>query len=178
MNIKNKVLEYIDGSLSNEEKEIFEKQLLNDKELSNYYNEVKNNLKYLRNLNEVDFNNDYIDSVTNKIVKNKSHKFKLWNKKSSLAFALSIFIIFFTFLLFDINHNNFVNDDENIASTISGIDSLIPIISIENNEQERTIFNNGFNILGEELNPEIYIDDMTEEEQEDLLNNLIAKNIL
>lgn len=173
-----KILNYINGGLTENEKKSFEEELISNKDLAHKFEEVKLNLNKLKKLSEVEFNNDYTKTVSAKIINSQNKKATVWNRKTVFAFGTTIIFLIFTFILFEnkINNEDYFQTDN--VLTINGIDSLIPVFSNGNNGEERTIMQNTINVLGEELSPEIYIYDFSDEEAEELINNLIAKSIL
>lgn len=173
-----KILNYINGGLTENKKKSFEEELISNKDLAHKFEEVKLNLNKLKNLSEVEFNNDYAKTVSAKIINSQNKKATVWNRKTVFAFGTTIIFLIFTFILFEnkINNEDYFQTDN--VLTINGIDSLIPVFSNGNNGEERTIMQNTINVLGEELSPEIYIYDFSDEEAEELINNLIAKSIL
>lgn len=178
MNYKEKILNYINGYLTESEKKSFEEELISNKDLAEKFEEVKLNLNKLKSLSEVEFNNDFVKTVSAKIINSQNKKSTVWNKKNVFAFGTTIILLIFTFILFEnrINNEDYFQTDN--VLTINGIDSLIPVFSNGNNGEERKIMQNTINVLGEELSPEIYIYDFSDEEAEELINNLIAKSIL
>lgn len=172
-----KILNYLNGELTEIEKKLFEEELNSNNELNNKFEEVKSNLTKLKNLSDVAFNNDFVKTISSKIINSENKKSNIWNIKTAFSFGATIIIFLFAFLLFENKINNQEQFQTENVINLNGIDSLIPVFSNENNGEEKLI-QNSINVLGEEFIPEVYIDDISEEETEELINNLIAKSIL
>ncbi|GAB6281646.1 MAG: hypothetical protein STSR0008_03870 [Ignavibacterium sp.] len=125
MNDESKVIRYLDGQMSDEEKKSFEDELLSSPKLKKLYDEYSLTFFELKNLNEVKINENYFSNLYARFrEKNISYK----KKKFYYKFAYSLPVLILAVILLLINPFNPSNNEK--TSVLS--DSIATNYSNEN----------------------------------------------
>jgi hypothetical protein len=168
MNDELKVIRYLDGQMSDEEKKSFEDELLSSPDLKKLYDEYSLTFSELKNLNEVKINENYFSNVYARFRENNiSYK----KKKFYLKFAYSLPVLILAVILLLINPFNPNNNEK--TSIFS--DSIATNYSNENiSKEENTNIlkdnNTTFDKIINEENIEEYYPSYDNEDVKDIYN--------
>ena len=143
---KDKIINYIENNLNDDDRISFEKELENNFKLNSEYIEMKNLLTSLNNLPDIKTSRNFMVSLNSKIDKYESSKNHNWYNvlidnifsnlnpiQSGIGALAIIFVIFIGYNIIEdgtdkplmLSKSNLLDDDNSISLTDSEIDSLL-----------------------------------------------------
>ena len=130
-NFEEHITAYIDGELSEQDKNEFKKLIESDSDCKTKYEEIKNLVKNLKSIPKLKTNDDFMMNLNNKIDSYDRENISIFSKikeyifiangRSALGFAMSFGIIFVVSYLY-LNNNNSISANSKILDKTNSED--------------------------------------------------------
>ena len=203
MKINDKIINYLSGNMSEDEKIIFEKLITDDPELKSEFEKYKRNLAYLTSLANLETDTNYFNSILPRVHEKLENRKPLWSFRKKIAFAFPIIIII-TFLIYKqsifYDYQDVPNINNLIASWNDSVKTDLLTVVIDNDIailNDTTLTPNANQVLTEEISKVLldntsnlssdvfdYLEgsdvttDITDEEAKTIYDYLINKKII